>query len=78
MLFILNILFMLQTDTLTAVYSQKWDGPEQSDGFFAELMTSNDMIFVVLGVSLIIWFTLLFFIARTEKKLKDLENTLNN
>lgn len=78
MLFILNILLMIQTDTLTAVYSQKWDGADQSDGFFAEFMTSNDMIFVVLGVSLIIWFTLLFFIAKTEKRLKDLEKSLNN
>ena len=81
---IINLLltFMLylvgQADTLTQAYSDKWDGASQDDGAFVDFMTSNDMIFVVLGVSLIIWFVLLFFISRTEKKLAILEASLKN
>ncbi|MCH8523285.1 MAG: CcmD family protein [Balneolales bacterium] len=36
-------------------------------------MTSNDMIFVVLGISLIIWFTLLVYLFITDKKITRLE-----
>ncbi|HAC14389.1 MAG TPA: hypothetical protein DCE78_00365 [Bacteroidetes bacterium] len=72
------LLFNVQTDTLTQAYSDKWDGPTQDEGAFIDFMTSNDMIFVVLGVSLIIWFVLLFFITRTEKKLAIIEASLKN
>jgi hypothetical protein len=36
-------------------------------------MASHDLIFIVLGVSLIIWFVLLFFIIRTDRKVSQLE-----
>lgn len=72
------LLFLVQTDTLTQAYSDKWSGAEADQSVFAGFMTSNDMIFVVLGVSLIIWFTLLFFISRTEKKLASLEKELRD
>ena len=81
---ILNLLLTImlylnvQSDTLTQAYSEKWDGAEQEEGAFIDFMTSNDMIFVVLGVSLIIWFVLLFFITRTEKKLAMIEASLKN
>lgn len=78
LLFTLLLLFTAQTDTLTAAYSDKWEGTTQSESAFVDFMTSNDMIFVVLGVSLIIWFVLLFFIARTERKLAELEKSLKN
>jgi len=77
-LFTFMLLFTVQTDTLTSAYSDKWEGASESEGVFVELMTSNDMIFVVLGVSLIIWFVLLFFLARTERKLSELEKSLKN
>jgi heme/copper-type cytochrome/quinol oxidase subunit 2 len=78
MLFVaLMVLLLAQTDTLTTVYSEKWEGASESHGYFAEFMTSNDMIFVVLGVSLIIWFVLLLFLARTERRLKALEKSLH-
>ena len=65
-------------DTLTSSYSDKWAGvenPEQTSEFI-QFMSSNDLIFVVLGVSLIIWFVLLFFIVRVDKKVSKLENTV--
>jgi hypothetical protein len=76
LLLTMMLLFNVQTDTLTQAYSEKWDGAAQDEGAYVDFMTSNDMIFVVLGVSLIIWFVLLFFIARTDKKLTIIESTL--
>ena len=64
-------------DTLTSSYSDKWagvDDPEQSSAFI-QFMSSNDLIFVVLGVSLIIWFVLLFFMIRVDKKVSKLEHS---
>lgn len=66
-------------DTLSSSYSDKWAGvenPEQSSGFI-QFMSSNDLIFVVLGVSLIIWFVLLFFIIRVDRKVSNLEKTVD-
>ena len=65
-------------DTLTTSYSGKWEGIEgieQSSGFI-QMMASNDLIFVVLGVSLIIWFVLLFYLIRVDRKVGKLEESL--
>lgn len=67
-------------DTLTSSYSEKWagvDNPEQTSAF-VQFMSSNDLIFVVLGVSLIIWFVLLFFIVRVDRKVSKLEKTVED
>lgn len=67
-------------DTLTSSYSDKWAGvetPEQTSAF-VQFMSSNDLIFVVLGVSLIIWFVLLFFIIRVDRKVLKLEKTVED
>lgn len=71
-------------DTLTSSYSDRWEGVEgveQASGFI-QFMASNDLIYVVLGVSLIIWFVLLFFmirvdrnVARLEKSVKEIKST---
>lgn len=65
-------------DTLTQSYSDKWAGPETTEqtSAFIQFMSSNDLIFVVLGVSLIIWFVLLFFLIRVDKKVSKLEKTI--
>jgi hypothetical protein len=65
-------------DTLTNSYSSSWEG---SEGFeqaspLIQAAASHDLIFIVLGVSLIIWFVLLFFIIRVDKKVGKLENEL--
>jgi hypothetical protein len=63
------------TDTLTTAYSEKWDAASglESTSAFVQFMSSNDLIFVVLGVSLIIWFVILFYLHRIENKLAILE-----
>lgn len=65
-------------DTLTQSYSPKWEaasGFEQASPLI-QMAASNDLIFIVLGVSLIIWFVLLFFIVRVDKKVGQLEEEL--
>ena len=41
-----------------------------------QVMLSEDKLFVVLAVALLIWFGLIFFIFRTDRKLDRLERTL--
>ncbi|MEX0649161.1 MAG: CcmD family protein [Balneolaceae bacterium] len=65
-------------DTLTNSYSDSWqalEGIEQSSAFI-QMMASNDLIFVVLGVSLIIWFILLFFIIKVDRNISEIEKSL--
>ena len=66
-------------DTLPSSYGDKWAGAESADqtSSIISAMASHDLIFIVLGVSLIIWFVLLFFIIRTDRKVSRLEETLN-
>lgn len=65
-------------DTLSSSYAEKWAGSESADHAspIISAMASHDLIFIVLGVSLIIWFVLLFFIIRTDKKVSRLEETV--
>ena len=66
-------------DTLTQSYADKWSGSGvEETGAFVQFMSSNDLIFVVLGVTLIIWFVLLFFLFRLDRKVGSLEEQLNN
>lgn len=59
-------------DTLTKAYGQKWHGTEGSNPIITA-MASHDLIFIVLGVTLIIWFILLFFLIRLDRKVQTLE-----
>jgi Na+/alanine symporter len=70
---ILLLRSIVEPDTLTQVYSDIWEGYQANESAFSRLMTSNDMIFVVLGISLIIWFTLLTYLFITDKKINRLE-----
>lgn len=65
-------------DTLTENYSDKWDGAAGLDQAspMIQAAASYDLIFIVLGVSLIIWFVLLFFIIRVDKKVGKLEEEI--
>ncbi|MEX2478897.1 MAG: CcmD family protein [Gracilimonas sp.] len=65
-------------DTLTEAYSDQWAGANGAEetGAFIQLMSSNDLIFVVLGVCLIIWLVLLFFLFRVDKKVSNLEEQI--
>lgn len=65
-------------DTLTENYSDKWDGAAglEEASPMIQAAASYDLIFIVLGVSLIIWFVLLFFIIRVDKKVGKLEEEI--
>ncbi|MBK98343.1 MAG: hypothetical protein CL672_06075 [Balneola sp.] len=66
-------------DTLSQVYSDKWiTAVNQGEGLFASFMSSNNLIFVVLGVTLIIWTVLIVYLTRVDKRVTMLENKLNN
>jgi len=67
-------------DTLTSTYGDKWSGAEQIDqtNAFIQFMYSNDLIFVVLGVTLIIWFVLLFFLIKVDRNVSKLESQIKN
>jgi hypothetical protein len=66
-------------DTLTSTYGDKWSGAEQIEqtNTFIQFMYSNDLIFVVLGVTLIIWLVLLFFLIKVDKNVSTLESKIN-
>lgn len=84
LLFIVSNMFQNSTDvtpidTLSQVYSDKWiTAVNQGEGFFASFMSSNNLIFVVLGVTLIIWTVLIVYLTRVDKRITMLENKLNN
>lgn len=75
---------MLQTstaDTLSSAYSDRWEGAAtgaESDFFLIEFLASNELIFVVLSVSLIIWFVLAFYLVRVDKKIDALEQKFSS
>ncbi|MCC5932921.1 MAG: hypothetical protein LAT75_07020 [Candidatus Cyclonatronum sp.] len=66
-------------DTLADNYYQSWSGvdAQAEAGMFIQIMSSNDLIFVVLTVSLIIWFVLAFYLIRVDRKLDALEKKLS-
>lgn len=67
-------------DTLTQTYSDKWSGAPGAEeaNAFVQFMSSNELIYVVLGVTLIIWFVLLFFLFRLDKKVTRLEEEIKS
>ncbi len=67
-------------DTLTQAYSDVWLGNESVEpaNAFIAFMYSNDLIYVVLGVTLIIWSVLLFFMVRVDRKVASLEEQINS
>ena len=66
-------------DTLSKAYSDKWiTTVNQGEGLFASFMSSNNLIFVVLGVTLIIWTVLIVYLTRVDKRITILENQLNH
>jgi len=68
------------TDTTdAAVYHSVWPGsaiPEAPPVGLATVMLQHDKLYVVLAVVLIIWFGLLFFLFRTDRRLARIERDL--
>lgn len=79
MLHLVNTL-AIQADTLTESYSDQWQASEQMNEAPAliQWLSSNDLVFVVLGVSLLIWLILLFFLVRLDRKVGQLEHKLED
>ncbi len=79
----MNINFVQDTvnsavDTLTQSYGDRWEGAgTEETSAFIQFMSSNDLIYVVLGVSLIIWFVLLFFMIRVDRNVAKLEQKVD-
>ncbi len=69
------LLITAAADTLASAYSDRWQGVQDPEhgNVIMQAMASNGLIFVVLGVSLIIWFVLIAYLVRLEKKLDNLE-----
>lgn len=67
-------------DTLTKAYSDNWSGVSGAEnaGTFIHFMSSHELIYVVLGVTLIIWSVLLFFLFRVDKKVSKLEEQIQS
>ncbi len=68
------------TDTTdAAVYDSVWAGsalPEAPPVGLETVMLQHDKLYVVLAVVLIIWFGLLFFLFRTDRRLARIERDL--
>ena len=67
-------------DTLIQAYTEIWarnETVEPTNAFIA-FMYSSDLIYVVLGVTLIIWTILLFFMIRVDRKVASLEVKINS
>ena len=65
--------------TQATAYDSVWvntDTPVQTLNWLDQVMLSQDKLFVVMAVVLLIWFGLIFFIFRTDRKLGRLERTL--
>ncbi len=65
--------------TQTTAFDSIWANPDvpiETLNWLDQLMLSQDKLFVVLAVVLIIWFGLVFFVFRTDRKLHRLERTL--
>ena len=74
----IGAIFMMVSDTLGTAYGDEWQGVQGAEqgNLIMQAMASNNLIFVVLGVSLIIWFVLIVYLFRLEKKLNDLEKKI--
>ena len=68
----------MPVDSLSNRYSERWEGLEgiEESSSFIQFMGSNDLIFVVLGVSLIIWFVLIFYMIKIDRNVSKLEEKL--
>lgn len=66
-------------DTLSKSADPKWKALSQMSRSTTIIqdMASHDLIFIVLGVTLIIWLILLFFVIRLDRKVSQLEKKHN-
>ena len=68
------------TQTSASAYDSIWtnpNGPAQAANSLDSFMLAHDKLYTVLIVVLLIWFGILFFLFRTDRKLARLERTLD-
>lgn len=76
----------LQDSTATGVgettaYDSVWahtSVPVQQPTGIEQVMLSEDKLYVVLAVVLIIWFGIVYFLFRTDRKIAQLERSVEN
>lgn len=63
---------------MSTAYDSIWGGevPTQAPGPIEQVMLSEDKIFVVLAVVLLIWIGISIFVLRTDRKIDSLERTV--
>ncbi|HRR10273.1 MAG TPA: CcmD family protein [Rhodothermales bacterium] len=76
-----NMLYLFNLLTLLKGQQPKWSDPNsvptaQPTGYEA-MMVSDDKIWVVLAVVLIIWVGILIYLFRTDQKISTLERALH-
>ncbi len=71
---------IVSQDSLSGIYADRWDGTSdfESANFLMQMLASNDLIYVVLAVSLIIWLVLAFYLIKVDKKLSGMEENLKS
>ncbi len=69
------------SETVATAFDSIWTAgnvPTAAPSPFEQVMLSNDKLYVVLVVVLVIWFGIIFFIYRTDRKLGNLERSLED
>jgi preprotein translocase subunit SecY len=70
-----GVILQYFTAVFALQYDDLWQGSGAGDesNMLMQAMASNNLIFVVLAVSLVIWFVFIFYLMRVERKLAQLE-----
>jgi len=69
------------SETMSTAFDSIWtagDVPTAALSALEQVMLANDKIYVVLVVVLVIWLGIIFFIHRTDRKLGNLERSLED
>lgn len=61
------------TSVYDTVWTERTEIPEKQAEGFEAIMVADGKIYVVLAVVLIIWFGLLYFLTRTDRRIAQLE-----
>ncbi|TDI70551.1 MAG: CcmD family protein [Bacteroidetes bacterium] len=69
------------TDSISTPFDSIWTGsdvPTVPPSGLEQIMLADDKIFVVMAIVLIIWIGLIFFIYRTDRRLRRVERSLED
>lgn len=69
------------SESISTAFDSIWAGtdiPTQPLSYLEQIMLSHDKLYVVLAVVLIIWFGVIFFLYRTDRRLSSLERRMGD